>query len=51
MWLTIKELFQVVKSSNNEFDFRIKASFLEIYNEVIRDLTNPNQENLEIRED
>ena len=32
-------------------DFVIKLVFIEIYNENLRDLLNPHEKNLEIRED
>ena len=41
MWLTIKALFEKIRDISS-FDFKIKSSFLEIYNENIRDLTNLN---------
>ena len=34
-----------------EMQFLIKASYLEIYNEVVRDLIKPSNEQLDIRED
>lgn len=35
----------------NTFEYLIRCSYLEIYNEQIMDLLDPNQQNLHIRED
>eukprot|EP00820_Chromera_velia_P019035 Cvel_27947.t1-p1 / transcript=Cvel_27947.t1 / gene=Cvel_27947 / organism=Chromera_velia_CCMP2878 / gene_product=Kinesin-like protein KIF19, putative / transcript_product=Kinesin-like protein KIF19, putative / location=Cvel_scaffold3566:524-3441(-) / protein_length=443 / sequence_SO=supercontig / SO=protein_coding / is_pseudo=false len=52
MFQTLQELFQgVVASREDSSDFDIKASFLEIYNENIRDLLRPSAEVLDLRED
>ena len=52
MMLTLKELFNKIDSYSSERDYNVKLSYLEIYNENIRDLLSPNsEENLELRED
>ncbi|KHN44463.1 Kinesin-like protein KIF15 [Glycine soja] len=39
------------KHSGNQLNYQCHCSFLEIYNEQIMDLLDPNQKNLQIRED
>ncbi|KAK7306409.1 hypothetical protein VNO77_44348 [Canavalia gladiata] len=39
------------KHSDNQLNYQCHCSFLEIYNEQITDLLDPNQRNLQIRED
>ena len=52
MVLTLKELFKKIESYSSEREYNLKLSYLEIYNENIRDLlSNTNEENLELRED
>lgn len=52
MALTFNELFSKMKNSQ-EFDYALKFSYLEIYNENIRDLLVPTDGNeyLDLRED
>ena len=45
----IQELFDTIKLKQG-FEFSIQMSYVEIYLEKIRDLLNPRNENLEIRE-
>ncbi|KAA6396055.1 MAG: putative Kinesin heavy chain [Streblomastix strix] len=45
-----KFIFSQIASNSNHVEFAVKCSFLEIYNEKIRDLLNPKQTNLQIRE-
>ncbi|KAK6914368.1 Kinesin motor domain [Dillenia turbinata] len=40
-----------IKHANKELKYQCRCSFLEIYNEQITDLLDPNQKNLQIRED
>lgn len=48
----LQDLFKIITSEElNSKDFFIKLSYLEIYNEHIRDLLTPNSENLMILED
>eukprot|EP00344_Euplotes_crassus_P006173 CAMPEP_0197012082 /NCGR_PEP_ID=MMETSP1380-20130617/61166_1 /TAXON_ID=5936 /ORGANISM="Euplotes crassus, Strain CT5" /LENGTH=604 /DNA_ID=CAMNT_0042435291 /DNA_START=267 /DNA_END=2082 /DNA_ORIENTATION=- len=51
MFLTIKELFERVAKTQSDKSYQIKVSFLEIYNEMIRDLLIITNEVLELRED
>jgi len=49
---SLSDLFKVIdktKSSSNEF--RLKLSYIEIYNETIRDLLSESDKNLILRED
>ncbi|KAJ8979399.1 hypothetical protein NQ317_015828 [Molorchus minor] len=45
----LNDLFETVK--NNEEEYSVTMSYLEIYNEQIRDLLNPSSGYLELRED
>ncbi|KAI9597247.1 kinesin motor domain-containing protein, partial [Syncephalis fuscata] len=47
--LAVQDIFQQVKEKP-DCEFLFKASFLEIYNEVIRDLLEPTRVNLKIHE-
>lgn len=53
IYRTMNDLFKRIKNLQNEKDFGILLSFLEIYNENIRDLLDPNtpSHKLVIRED
>lgn len=51
MMLTLKDLFQEVASQKDDRHFQVKCSFLEVYNENIRDLLRPEGDYLDIRED
>jgi kinesin family protein 18/19 len=46
-----EELFQNIKEQSKTKDFKIKMSFIEIYNETIQDLLLPGDKPLELRED
>ncbi|XP_070088670.1 kinesin-like protein KIF19 [Equus caballus] len=48
---TLADLFQAIEESRDGADCRVSMSYLEIYNEVIRDLLNPASGFLELRED
>ncbi|XP_069695410.1 kinesin-like protein KIF19 isoform X2 [Periplaneta americana] len=47
----LNDLFKTVKDSENPEQFAVTMSYLEIYNENIRDLLNPGSGFLELRED
>ena len=51
MFLTIKELFDIIKKTRTNKSYQIKVSFLEIYNETIRDLLIITNDILDLRED
>lgn len=44
-------LFRRIKEDSADSEFLVRASYLEIYNEQIIDLLDPNSFNLQIRED
>ncbi|XP_025031417.1 kinesin-like protein KIF19, partial [Python bivittatus] len=48
---TLNDLFQAIKATGDDKDYLVCMSYLEIYNEVIRDLLNPSMGYLELRED
>lgn len=51
MFHTLKELFMKMKDYKMDREFKIRVSFLEIYNEQIRDLIVVSPEFLDLRED
>lgn len=52
MGLTFQELFKKIEQQKKNKDFKILMSYLEIYNENIRDLLVPsNEKSLDLRED
>lgn len=51
MMLTLLDLFSEVASQKEARHFEVKCSFLEVYNENIRDLLRPDADYLDIRED
>ena len=46
----LESLFSVDATQNPEREFLLRVSYLEIYNEVIKDLLNPENNNLKIHE-
>ncbi|XP_028942697.1 kinesin-like protein KIF19, partial [Antrostomus carolinensis] len=48
---TLDDLFKALEATTEEMDYRVSMSYLEIYNEVIRDLLNPSLGFLDLRED
>lgn len=48
MYNTLNHIFELIGENKN---IKIKVSFLEIYNETIRDLIYPSDEILDVRED
>lgn len=54
--LAMNEIFEAVKRleshkhDDTERSFKIKVSYLEIYNECVNDLLDPTKKNLDIRE-
>ena len=52
MFHTMNEIFDSIsKKTSSSISFKIKVSFLEIYNETIRDLLVPSNSLLDLRED
>lgn len=51
MFHTLKELFMKIKDYRIDRNYNIRVSFLEIYNEQIRDLIMVSSEVLDLRED
>ena len=50
MFLTLNDLFQEI-DEQEDFTYQLTLSYLEVYNETIRDLLNPSTELLDLRED
>ncbi|XP_060223834.1 kinesin-like protein KIF19 [Meriones unguiculatus] len=48
---TLTDLFQAIQETQDNMEYSVSMSYLEIYNEVIRDLLNPSSGFLELRED
>lgn len=48
---TFTELFENIGKLSTEQEYNVKLSYMEIYNEVVRDLLTPGNDNLDIRED
>ena len=51
MLLSIEELFNQVEAVSATRDYQLKISYIEVYNENIRDLINPSDKYLDLRED
>lgn len=47
---TIDKLFSTIISSDSNIQFTVSVSYFEVYCEKIRDLLNPQQDNMKIRE-
>uniref|UniRef100_A0A8D8F912 Kinesin-like protein KIF19 n=3 Tax=Culex pipiens TaxID=7175 RepID=A0A8D8F912_CULPI len=47
----VADIFKFIEESEHPDNFKISLSYLEIYNELIRDLLNPGPNPLELRED
>uniref|UniRef100_A0A8C3I6R3 Kinesin-like protein n=1 Tax=Chrysemys picta bellii TaxID=8478 RepID=A0A8C3I6R3_CHRPI len=48
---TLNDLFKAIEATSDNMDYTVSMSYLEIYNEVIRDLLNPSSGFLDLRED
>ncbi|XP_075687537.1 kinesin-like protein KIF19 [Rhinoderma darwinii] len=48
---TLIDLFRTIEEISDSMDYSVSMSYLEIYNELIRDLLNPSSGFLELRED
>ncbi|KXJ07474.1 Kinesin-like protein KIF19 [Exaiptasia diaphana] len=51
MGLTLNDLFAQMESTKEDVKYKVTMSYLEIYNEMIRDLLNPASGILDLRED
>uniref|UniRef100_A0A671KYZ4 Si:dkey-26i13.8 n=1 Tax=Sinocyclocheilus anshuiensis TaxID=1608454 RepID=A0A671KYZ4_9TELE len=48
---TLNDLFRAIEDTTEDLDCSVYMSYIEIYNEMIRDLLNPSSGYLELRED
>ncbi|XP_053327987.1 kinesin-like protein KIF19 [Spea bombifrons] len=48
---TLNDLFKAIEGTSDSMDYTVSMSYLEIYNDIIRDLLNPSSGVLELRED
>ncbi|XP_016068445.1 PREDICTED: kinesin-like protein KIF19 [Miniopterus natalensis] len=48
---TLSDLFRAIEETRGNVDYSVSMSYLEIYNEMIRDLLNPSSGLLDLRED
>ena len=51
MFLTMNELFTQIHKQSHEKIFDVKCSYMEVYNEALRDLLTGEENSLELRED
>jgi kinesin family protein 18/19 len=51
MYRTLDDLFVEIKKFEGKREYQVSMSYLEIYNELIRDLLAPSSSFLELRED
>jgi len=51
MMLSIDELFKQIEVFSQQRDYKLKVSYVEVYNENIKDLLVDRDEYLELRED
>ena len=51
MLQTLKHIFDGVNMNSEDREYQVKISYLEIYNELIRDLISASNEFLDVRED
>uniref|UniRef100_A0A8C2JNR4 Kinesin-like protein n=1 Tax=Cyprinus carpio TaxID=7962 RepID=A0A8C2JNR4_CYPCA len=48
---TLNDLFKAIEETSDDMQYSVSMSYLEIYNEMIRDLLNPSSGFLDLRED
>nr|XP_033817153.1 kinesin-like protein KIF19 [Geotrypetes seraphini] len=48
---TLNDLFSAIEETSDDMEYKVSMSYLEIYNEMIRDLLNPSLGYLDLRED
>mmetsp|Transcript_13963 Transcript_13963/g.13568 ORF Transcript_13963/g.13568 Transcript_13963/m.13568 type:complete len:109 (-) Transcript_13963:1603-1929(-) len=51
MMHSIEELFNSIEKYTSERDYKLKISYIEVYNELIKDLLNDRGDPLDLRED
>lgn len=51
MGMTLNELFEEITRTKSNRDVTVRVSYLEVYNENIRDLLSSEDTNLDLRED
>ena len=51
MGRSIKELFRQIQLNSSDREYKLKISYIEVYNEIIRDLLSGSNQALELRED
>jgi len=47
----VRTVFNRIESASENIEFQVKVSTCEIYNEKIKDLLNPHNDNLKIHEE
>jgi hypothetical protein len=47
----LHQMFQSIDELRTKYEFLIRASFIEVYNEQVRDLLRPTNHSLKLRED
>ncbi|KAM4692054.1 kinesin-like protein KIF19 [Rhinophrynus dorsalis] len=48
---TLNDLFRAIEETSDDMEYEVSMSYMEIYNEMIRDLLNPSLGYLDLRED
>ncbi|TRY65618.1 hypothetical protein DNTS_017706 [Danionella cerebrum] len=48
---TLNDLFKAIEETSDDMQYSVSMSYIEIYNEMIRDLLNPSSGFLDLRED
>jgi kinesin family protein 18/19 len=51
MLLSIQELFDQIDNVTQDKDYQLKITYIEVYNEIIKDLLNSKNKNCDLRED
>ena len=51
MGRSVQELFRQIELNSNEREYKLKISYIEVYNEIIRDLLSGSNTPLDMRED
>ena len=51
MLLSVQELFTQIEEYSKQRDYKLKISYVEVYNEVLKDLLNRRNVNLDLREE